>query len=82
MRQKLLPHVTGWQLNGRNLTITFPNKKITRDEVEHFVELEQQCCGFLSFTISEQAEKLNLDVQGPEGSEAVLKLFAETAAGN
>lgn len=80
-RKALLPHVVDCRLSGLELTMVFSNVEALRSELEQFVDLERQCCGFLTFTISPPGEKLTLNIEGPEGSQSILKEFAEAASG-
>ncbi len=81
MRKALLPHVVDCRLRGLELARVFSNVEASRSEVEQFVDLERQCCGFLTFTISPPGEKLTLNIEGPEGSQSTLKVLAEAASG-
>lgn len=81
IRKALLPHVVDCRLSGLELAMDFSNVEAVRSDVEQFVDLERQCCGFLTFTISPPGEKLTLNIEGPEGSQSTLKVFAEAASG-
>ncbi len=81
MRKALLPHVVDCRLSGLELAMVFSNVEALRSEVEQFVDLERQCCGFLTFTISPPGENLTLNIEGPEGSQSTLKVLAEAASG-
>ena len=80
MRKALLPHVVDCRLRGLELAMVFSNVEALRSEVEQFVDLERQCCGFLTFTISPPGEKLTLNIEGPEGSQSTLEVFAEATS--
>ena len=80
MRKKLLPSVISYHLEKLSLELTFSDEKSIRDELEQFVSLEQQCCGFLDFTISSSDSKLTLNIQGPSGSESTLMVFADAVS--
>ena len=79
-RKVLLPHVIDCRLTGLKLALVFSDLEALRSDVEQFVELERQCCGFLTFTISPPGEKLTLNIEGPEGSLPTLKIFVEAAS--
>ncbi|MGI9294531.1 MAG: hypothetical protein ACR2PS_11170, partial [Pseudomonadales bacterium] len=61
------------------VSLRFTNSAVTKASLEEFVDLERQCCGFLSFDISETREHLTLRINGPDGSEDVLQMFVKTA---
>ncbi len=79
MRKSLLPHVANCELDGRTLSMAFANRAGLRSDLEAFVDLERQCCGFLSFSVSSQENRLMLTIEGPAGSESTLHLFADAA---
>ena len=80
-RARLLPHVLDCRLNGLELLMEFPDVGALRSELETFVDIERQCCGFLDFAISSSGEKLTIRVAGPEGSQSTLQLFADAVGG-
>lgn len=75
-RQALLPHVVDSRLTGCELTLSFSNLEALRSEVEQFVDLERQCCESLKFTISPPGERLRVKIEGPEGAQSTLSMFA------
>lgn len=76
-RKALLSHVTDYRLNELELLVEFANAEEIRSAVERFIELEQQCCGFLSFALSPPGGRLTVRIEGPEGSQPILRLFVE-----
>ncbi len=80
MRKALLPHVLDSRLSGLELVLEFSNFDVLRSTVEQFVELERQCCEFLTFAISPPGEKLTLKIEWPEGAQSTLREFAEAAS--
>lgn len=80
VRRDLVPHVASVARHPGEVELTFDAE--IRSTVEDFVSLEQQCCGFLSFTLAPAGEPLVLTVQGPEGSGATLDMFARLARPN
>ena len=52
-----------------------------RDLVEEFIVLEQDCCSFLTFTLSQPAEDLSLLIQGPPNAAHVIEMFRRTVQG-
>ena len=77
MRKALVPHIVDCRLTGCELVLEFSNSQALRSKVEQFVDLERQCCGFLAFTLSPPGEKLTLKIEGPEGTQSTLSMFAE-----
>ena len=82
MRQQLIPHITRIEHSELSLLLAFNDTKVARSEVMTFVDLEQQCCGFLNFVVSPSGEQLTLTIDGPEGSQSTLKAFAVAAGEN
>jgi len=79
VREKLKPHMQLLKQSSRELRITF-STTINRSDVEEFVELESQCCGFLDFEIGTTERAVTLEIAGPVGAERVLEMFAKQAA--
>jgi hypothetical protein len=53
-----------------------------RESIDAFVAAESTCCSFLGFEISEDGERLKLEILSPEGGEPVLRgLVAGVVAG-
>jgi len=78
IRQDLWPHLINASLQNLELVLEFTNNESMRQQVEHFIWLERQCCGFLTFNISPQGKPLILSIIGPEGSQSTLaKAFKE-----
>ena len=59
------------------LRLTFRSAAGLKQEIEEFVRLEQQCCGFLTFTLTTGKEGLDLHIQGDANSAAVLDMFVD-----
>ncbi len=75
VRRTLLGHVNGFKRNGDTLTLQFEEGEKFRADLEHFVSLERQCCGFLTFAISD-APRNELQISGPPGASATIDMFA------
>ena len=82
-RQRLQPAVMSADRAASVLTVTFAASPGLRTEVEAFLALEQQCCGFLDFALEEDPDRdhLRLAVRGPEGAEHVLRLMEAVLTG-
>ena len=80
VRQTLLRHLEEHSTGDLEVLLQFTRSATLRDRLDEFVELERQCCGFLSFEISETAAQVSLRITGPAGSEEVLQAFAKAAA--
>ena len=76
-RDALLAHVAECRLNDLELIVEFADAQEIRSEVERFIELEKQCCGFLSFAVSPPGGRLTVRIEGPAGSQPVLRLLAD-----
>lgn len=75
-RETLLPHLIGTERLTGGLALTFPDTAALRSRVETFVGLERQCCGFLTFTVSQSAERLVLTIEGPPDAQSTLDMLA------
>ena len=80
MREALLPHVISSKRTANGLRLTFANSETLRGELQAFVRLERQCCGFLTFTLTPQpgvaTEPLVLLIEGPPEASATIEVFA------
>lgn len=74
VRGTLLPHLTGSERLTSGLRLTFP--AALRSSVETFVDLERQCCGFLTFTVTHPDESLVLTIEGPPEAQSTLDALA------
>ena len=82
MRAALRPHLLRSKHTASGLTLTFPDNEPLRAQLETFVSLERQCCGFLTFTISSDQEAVILSVEGPPEAEATIGMFAGIIEGH
>ena len=73
-RERLLPHALGKIRNGNSLQIDFAWNADLREQLLTVIALEQRCCGFLDFELTEDLEnsRLLLNVTGPVAAQAVL----------
>ena len=76
VRESLIPKIQRFQTIDSGLQLVFENTEILRSDVELFVELESQCCGFLAFDIAEKNEGLVLKINGPAEAKDVLAKFS------
>ena len=76
VRKTLFPHITTAEKIATGLKLTFPNSDLVRSNVEEFVGLERQCCGFLAFDISPPGQGLVLTINGPAEAQATLEKFS------
>lgn len=77
-RRTLIPRIESCERAGDTLRITFHQSNDLRQSVEHFVALEQQCCGFLTFEITCDADQLAaLRISGPPDASATIDIFAQ-----
>lgn len=73
-RERLLPQAVRKARIDTGLQIVFVKNPDLRDELLKFIGLEQQCCGFLEFELTEDPEnsRLQLSVTGPPEAQATL----------
>lgn len=56
----------------------FPMTSEMLKRVNHLVELERQCCAFLTFTITESDTSIRLEITGPEAATPMIaSLFGD-----
>lgn len=82
-RRRLIPKVTKLERINNGLIFWFDADAELEDDVNTFVELERQCCGFLTFTITTADDDPNkatgLKIEGPPESAPTLEMFAQAA---
>jgi hypothetical protein len=82
MRKTLLPSVTSSKRTANGLHLSFANTEELCGDLETFVHLERQCCGFLTFTVTPQPASadapLTLLIEGPSEASATIEMFART----
>ena len=81
VRATIIPQVLAVISLTNGLRLEFGSSEGLRDLVEEFVELEQDCCSFLTFNLSQPAEELSLLIQGPPEAAHVIEMFRRTAQG-
>ena len=75
VRKQLIPHILKTEETQHGLVLRFSESDEVRSEVERFVSLERQCCGFLTFSITQPISGLELTIEGPEEAGAVIRSF-------
>ena len=82
-RERLLPKAVSTSRTGDCLRLVFPNESAIRSEIDAFIDLERQCCGFLTFALSEGPEQNStvLTISGPPAARTVMDLIAEAITG-
>jgi hypothetical protein len=55
----------------------FPMTSEMLESVQHMVELERQCCRFLTFTINQSDSSIRLEITGPETAIPMIVLCSE-----
>ena len=79
-RSRLAPHLLGSERTPSGVTFTFARTDALLSELEGFVELERQCCGFLSFTLTPEKDTLSLGIEGAPEAAATIEMFASALA--
>lgn len=80
VRQTLLPHRTDSERTATGLELTFADTAALRAELQTFIALERQCCGFLTFVLSPPGNRLVLSIVGPPEAQETLDRLAEAMA--
>lgn len=81
VRACIVPQVLSVTSLAKGLRIDFRPDLGLRELVEEFIVLEQACCSFLSFTLSQPPDELSLQIDGPAEASQVLEMFRRTALG-
>jgi len=76
VRKSVLAHVTHQQKHPSGLILHFEDGPDVRAQVENFVALERECCGFLTFKISQPDDGLSLFIKSPEAGMETLERLA------
>jgi hypothetical protein len=74
-RRDLAPFLAERTYDKDTSRFVFPKSKVSRQKLEHFIALENECCAFLTFELSESATHFSLCVSGPEGSQDLVREF-------
>ena len=81
VQESLIPRILQTRKLASGLQLIFANTESLRSDVELFVELESQCCGFLNFEIASRSEGLVLTMEAPpEANEFLSKYFSVLSA--
>ena len=80
-RATIAPQITSVTRLPDGLRLEFGLHKGLREVVQEFVVLEQDCCSFLTFTLSPETEDLSLLIQGPPDAAHIIDRFRRTAEG-
>ena len=77
-RESLLAHLVEIKKLESGLRLRFTDTDTIRSTVETFVNLERQCCSFLTLTITPHHEALEVSIEGPAEAKATLEMLAES----
>lgn len=75
VRESLIPKILATEKSATGLRLIFEDTDSVRSDVELFVELESQCCGFLNFAITSSSRGLVLTIEGPPEANRILAKF-------
>ena len=76
-RNYLIPHINKTERLASGLRLSFRETDALRSRVDTFVNLERQCCGFLTFAVTPPDGGLSVTIQGPPEAQSMLEMFAE-----
>ncbi len=79
-RESLIPKILQTKTLAAGFQLIFENTESLRSDVELFVELESQCCGFRNFEVASGSEGLVLTIEGPPEAKALLSRFTSGLA--
>ena len=75
VRESLIPKILATEKSATGLRLIFEDTDSVRSDVELFVELESQCCGFLNFAVASSSHGLVLTIEGPPEANRILVKF-------
>jgi hypothetical protein len=76
-RRTLIPKIASYERTGDVLFYTCHQSSGLRQAIENFVQLEQQCCSFLTFEIIDDDDQpVALRISGPPEASATIDIFA------
>lgn len=64
-----------WRREDGRSTSLYAGRPGVADDLQRLVDLERECCGFLTFTLRPEGENVRLDVEAPESSPELLGAF-------
>ena len=80
-RTTLLQHIERTQRISNGLRLEFANSDQLHKDIEKFVSLERQCCGFLTFTIERNVDPtvkpIVLTIEGPSDAVATIETISQ-----
>ena len=78
-RKTLLPKIVSSKRIGNGVTLTFTRTDRLLIELDTFVDLERQCCGFLNFAIAPDVtapdKLIELSIMGPPEAAKTIEMF-------
>ncbi len=81
-RKYLIPHIIKTERLDSGLRLSFRETDALRSRVDTFVNLERQCCDFLTFAVTPPDRGLSVTIQGPPEAQATLEMFAASLTKN
>ncbi|MEM7016691.1 MAG: hypothetical protein AAF512_05035 [Pseudomonadota bacterium] len=80
VRATILPEIIKQERTTTGLHLLFTDTEVVRTNVEEFIELERQCCGFLTLTVSPKTEPLHLIIDAPVDAQSTLDTLSTVIA--
>ncbi len=75
VRETLLSHLLSVTDIENGVELTFSSE--AEKHIEKFIELERDCCSFLTFTVTSSQESVRLEVSGSAEAESTLDMFRQ-----
>ena len=76
-RKTMIPHIIESRTVEGGLELHFTESPEVRSDVELFISLERECCGFLTFSLTQPVDGLKLTIEGPPEAAAVVESFIQ-----
>ena len=79
LRETLMPRVVGVTTSPGSANFAFPNEPGIEKSLGTLIELERECCGFLTFFLVRDQQGLTLAIEGPPQTHDTLQMFVDAA---
>lgn len=77
LRETLMPRVVGVTTAPGSVSLAFPDEPALEESLRTLIELEHQCCAFLTFSLRRGQRGLTLSIEGPPQAHDALRLFVD-----
>ena len=79
LRETLMPRIVGVTTAPGSVNFVFPNEPGLEKSLRTLIQLERECCSFLTFSLVRDRRGLTLTIEGPPQAHDILQMFVEAA---